>query len=197
MVLNCQLPSRLTSVVHIFQNQWRRNRYLLKLDDVDDHRNLLLLYSSVARAFMSGEFMFLWSEDAWKVRLLNPALGKRRVFLDDDAEHAFPSLPDLTFQDLEGRSLVFPPEVEVRPYKRCLAFHAVRARYNAVKRGWKKEDDLPPEMFNDPQIWSPHIMENRRLKSLVDRWLNNVMCPCRIIELTCAFFRVPFIYKSI
>jgi hypothetical protein len=44
----------------------------------------------------------------------------------------------LTFEDIEGRKLIC--KGKTRPYKRCLNFHASRARSYALKEGWITDD---------------------------------------------------------
>ena len=73
------------------------------------------------------------------------------------------------FQDLQGRSLSFPSSFI--PLKRCLAFHACCARYEAIYvHKWIGENDF----VVDDDAWSPNILEKPDLKKYIELWINNV-----------------------
>jgi hypothetical protein len=57
------------------------------------------------------------------------------------------------------------------PYKRCFAFHASRARYEAIHihKWFRKEDFVVPD-----DAWSPNIVERPELKSYMEAWLKAV-----------------------
>ena len=61
--------------------------------------------------------------------------------------------------------------MNVLPYKRCLAFHASRARFEAIhiKKWFKSEDFIIPD-----DAWSPSILETPELKTQIELWLNKV-----------------------
>ena len=69
-----------------------------------------------------------------------------------------------SLEELEGESLNF---LDAIPYKRCLAFHASRARYEAISiHNWMREED-----FDIPDdAWSNDIREDKELKSYIELW---------------------------
>jgi hypothetical protein len=78
------------------------------------------------------------------------------------------SILNTTFAALEERPL---NTGNVLPFKRCLAFHASRARYEAIhiQKWLKAEDFIIPD-----EAWSPNILESPELKSQIELWLNTV-----------------------
>ena len=88
-----------------------------------------------------------------------------RQFPDFSATNMDPILMN-TIGILEGKPLITGQAI---PYKRCLAFHASRARYEAIHvQKWIKAEE-----FTIPEdAWSPNILETPELKSQIFLWLN-------------------------
>lgn len=75
-----------------------------------------------------------------------------------------------TISSLVDTPLTFPGNLT--PFKRCLAFHATRALYEAKHiHKWKisEEDDAM-----DVDAWSRGISERPELRSQIDSWIGTV-----------------------
>ena len=77
---------------------------------------------------LSSCLKFISKEACEKLNLsVTDVLNTVSSALDNNGRHT-------TFGDLEGRSLIC--KGKTRPYKRCLNFHASRARDYAIEMGW-------------------------------------------------------------
>ncbi|KAI9351341.1 hypothetical protein BDR26DRAFT_890992 [Obelidium mucronatum] len=181
--LNIVLPTQQVTCTHIFQKHWFKERRLLNLSEINEPRNLMLLFRPIEIAFDESRIIFLWdsTSKSFKRKILDPGLRfDSKTMLPptilDLAMRAFPkdytpSTPvnskfKKSLVDLEGDSLKFASSI---PFKRCLAFHATRARYEAihVHKWLQKEDfDIPED------AWSPNISESPELKSFIELWRN-------------------------
>jgi hypothetical protein len=73
---------------------------------------------------------------------------------------------DKTFQDFHGKFLNF--KNAQRPYKRCLSFHAHRARHKAIKKKWISKTELPE--LDDMEAWSPDTRNDVILLDIIKNW---------------------------
>lgn len=70
-----------------------------------------------------------------------------------------------TLAELDGEPLAFDNGI---PLKRCFAFHASRARFEAIyERKWFSVDELD-EIPEDS--WSSDILERPELKTFIESW---------------------------
>ncbi len=106
------------------------------------------------------------------MKILDPNIKGKTVL--ELALRQFPTFPTTsndpilmqTMAALEGNPLITG---QVIPYKRCLAFHASRARYEAIHvHKWIKAE----EFTISDDAWSPNILETPELKSQILLWLN-------------------------
>jgi hypothetical protein len=140
--------------------------------EINGAKNLLLLFKPIEVAFDEGRICFLWDSAAsqFRMKILDPDIKNKSVL--DLAIRQFPKFSatnhilNSTFAALEGTTL---NTRSVLPYKRCVAFHASRARFEAIHiRKWlKAEDFIIPD-----DVWSPSILETPELKSQIELWLN-------------------------
>jgi hypothetical protein len=172
--LGIDFPTSQVTCSHIFQKKWAKSRAIIELKEINDVQNLLLLFKPIEVAFDEGRICFLWdsSVSKFKMKVLDPAIRTKTVL--DLAIRQFPkdsttnvnSILNSTFEALEGNPL---NTGNVLPYKRCLAFHASRSRFEAIHiQKW-----IQPEAFIVPEdAWSPNILEFPELKSKIELWLN-------------------------
>jgi hypothetical protein len=108
---------------------------------------------------------------------LDPKLLKTTTTIFKLAEHCFPktqtawkSLDENLLQSSleQFHSKFLNLQQNSMPYKRCLAFHAHRARFEAIRKRWIGHDDLVE--LDDHEIWSPGVMEDKKLVHLVKSW---------------------------
>ena len=176
--INVTLPLNLVTVSHIFPKRFRNNGWS-PVADIDDVQNTLVLFKPIERAFDCGQLCFVWMNDQnkFRIHILDPKLLEPTNTLFKLAERCFPktqtgwmsldnSLLQSPLGQFNGRFLNL--QQSSMPYKRCLAFHAHRARYEAIKKKWIGENDLSE--LDDDEIWSPGVMEDKKLVDLVSRW---------------------------
>jgi len=175
-LLNVALPLNLVAVAHIFPKRFRHN-YWVPIADIDDVQNTLVLFRPIERAFDRGQLCFVWINDQKKFRIhiLDPKLHTTTI--SKLAEQCFPrtqtgwmsldnSLLKSSFGQFHGQFLNL--QQTAMPYKRCLAFHAHRARFEAINKKWIGANDL--NELDDDEIWSPGFMEDKKLFDLVTQW---------------------------
>ena len=172
--LGIDFPTNQVTCAHIFQKKWAKSRKIIDLQEINDVRNLLLLFKPIEVAFDEGRICFLWDneDNQFKMRVLDPSIrSKTLLHLAQQRLHNFPAtgidpIFSSTIDRLEGRPLTTGNHI---PYKRCLAFHASRARYEAIhiKKWINAEDFIIPD-----DAWSPNILETPELKSQILLWLN-------------------------
>lgn len=158
-ILDVKLPKFLVSAFHVFKPKWAADSYyLLDFDDVVSSRNGLLLFQPIERAFNRSQLCFLKAnrEDSLFLRLLDPGLRDITLFdaclplineidcasINKTVDEVLSALQItltvngrlLTFGDIEGNRIIC--KGKIRPYKRCLNFHAAVARRYALKQGW-------------------------------------------------------------
>jgi len=158
-ILDVVLPNFLVIGAHIFKHEWASDaKILLGIDNIDSTRNGLLLLQPIEKAFDRSRLCFLKgrSQNSFCLKILDPALREQDLLasclpyiteaeckklessFDDVRNSLANSLTidgrQLTFGDLEGRALIC--KGKTRPYKRCLNFHASRARDYAVEMKW-------------------------------------------------------------
>lgn len=176
--LNVTLTLNLVTVAHIFPRRFRHNEWV-PISDIDDVQNTLVLFKPIERAFDCGQLCFVWINDEQKFRIhiLDPKLLKTTTTIFKLAENSFPktqtewksldnSLLQNSLEQFHGKFLNL--QKQSMPYKRCLAFHAHRARFEAIKKKWIGQDDLAE--LDDDEIWSPGVMEDKKLVDLVNSW---------------------------
>ena len=172
--LGIDFPTHQVTCSHIFQRKWAKSRKIIDLQEINDVKNLLLLFKPIEVAFDEGRLCFLWDDSSsqFRMKILDPNIKGKTVL--DLALRQFPNFsatnmdPILmnTIGILEGKPLITGQAI---PYKRCLAFHASRARYEAIHvQKWIKAEE-----FTIPEdAWSPNILETPELKSQILLWLN-------------------------
>ena len=172
--LGIDFPTHQVTCSHIFQRKWAKSRKIIDLQEINDVKNLLLLFKPIEVAFDEGRICFLWdnSSNRFRMKILDPNIKGKTVL--DLALRQFPNFPTTnndpilmqTMAALEGNPLITG---QVIPYKRCLAFHASRARYEAIHvQKWIKAEE-----FTIPEdAWSPNILETPELKSQILLWLS-------------------------
>lgn len=148
---------------HIFQYRWRLFLSILSdFKDINDARNGLLLYKPVEWAFDRAKiFIEVTKTGAMTFRLLDQSL--RNVKLTDKAmelrKEGKQERPlsgsevnlQETFGDLDGRSLQFPPDSNMRPSKRLLALHAHAAWLTFTSLNPKSEVKAPSYNESDDE----------------------------------------------
>lgn len=114
---------------HIFQHRWRK--YLStfsELTHIDDEHNGLLLYKPVEWAFDRAKVCIEVIDGELRFHLLDSDLTQ--VTLKDVAKEikwynvAEEEVSMMTFGDLNGRLVEFPPNTVIRPSRRLLSLHA-------------------------------------------------------------------------
>jgi hypothetical protein len=188
-LLDMELPRHLVIGAHLFKREWSDvAKMLLDIDSVDDARNGLLLYKPLEWAFDTGRLMVVAASGEFVVRLLDPAI--REVALHDKATQLLHKseveqaklLGTLTrdyplpkerstfgaLHDTRAR-LVLP--CGLRPWRRCLCFHAHVVRQQAVRLQWiATKDEAPFEDFwsegSDVMEHVRHWLEDSALLSL-------------------------------
>ena len=174
--LGVPIPTNLVTVAHIFPRRFRHNEWV-PVSDIDHVQNTLVLFKPIERAFDTGRLCFVWTEArrGFRIHILDPALFSttlvklsERTFTDTQKTWKNVDLFPLnaTFQDYHGQYLHL--NASALPFKRCLAFHAHRARYEAIRRKWIKPDDLAE--LDDDNVWSPGAMEDKQLVELINSW---------------------------
>jgi len=179
-ILGVQIFKFLVIGAHIFKREWAHDAPLLVgIDNVDKARNCLLLFKPIEEAFDTSRICFLksTSTEEFELTILDPNLREETLLqscmkfvdtgncmkLEMTREQVVAELSEMltidgrlmTFGDLEGRHLIC--KGKSRPYKRCLNFHAVRARKYAMSQGW---------IENEMQIeftWSPPSGDSGRM----------------------------------
>jgi hypothetical protein len=72
-------------------------------------------------------------------------------------------------RELNGTPLTFNNGI---PFKRCFAFHASRARFEAIyEKNWYRAEELD-EIHDD--AWSPNLRERPELKTFIELWRADV-----------------------
>ncbi len=155
-ILGVDLPKSLVIGGHIFKHEWAgvQAEVLLGIENINSSRNGLLLFCPIEKAFDRSALCFLKADndDAFYLKLLDPnirditLLDACKKYVVDDMDEVLATLKDrltvdgrlLTFGDIEGRPLIC--KGKTRPYKRCLNFHASRARSFALSQGWITDD---------------------------------------------------------
>jgi hypothetical protein len=148
MATGTYLPCDDVCASHIFQHRWGKFLPIFtKLENINDVHNGLFLYKPVEVAFddaqisiraKNGKIRFhLLDEDIRHVTLLNRAVELRRnAKVDKELQEEELLLGSLTFGDLDGQELHFPPGMTIRPSKRLLAIYAYASWREAKKKGY-------------------------------------------------------------
>jgi hypothetical protein len=162
-ILDILLPSFLVIGAHIFKHEWAKDApILLGIKNIDSTRNGLLLFHPIEKAFDCSQLCFVKNEGegAFQLKILDPSLRDQELLTsclkfisekdcqnlnlslsemhDIVSEALFRNGRQLTFGDLEGNELIC--KGKTTPYKRCLNFHASRARDYAIQKKWISPD---------------------------------------------------------
>ena len=188
-LLDVELPRHLVIGAHLFKREWSdMAKMLLDIDSVDDARNGLLLYKPLEWAFNTGRLMVVAESGEFIVRLLDPAIrevalhakatqllhksGVEQATLLGTLTRDYP-LPDelSTFGALHDARARLVLPCGLRPWRRCLCFHAHVVRHQAVRMQWiATEDEAPFEDFwseeSDAMERVRHWLEHSMLLSL-------------------------------
>lgn len=157
--LEIKLPSFLVIGSHMFKHEWASDaQVILKFNNINNPRNGLLLFQPLEKAFDRSQLCFvkcLTNNDQFTLKLLDQNLRNRSLFeacvqyvtetscatIDKTVEQVCTLLESrlrnkdgrpLMFNDVEGMSLIC--RGYIRPFKRCLNFHANRAHDYARKK---------------------------------------------------------------
>jgi hypothetical protein len=175
--LNVKIPKYQINCSHIFQKRWFRDRRIIDLAEIHDPRNIILIFKPIEVIFDEGRIIFVWDKvtNTFKMKVLDPKIMETTIFdlairqfpNDYKDQTEVPKIFHLTIRNLIGTSLNFPERLT--PFKRCFAFHASRAVYEAIHiHKWDiKEDDFVIE----DDAWSPGISEKPELKAQLDSWI--------------------------
>nr|QUJ09348.1 crinkler 23 [Plasmopara viticola] len=165
MLLDTALPAALVVASHLFR---QKNEFiaeqLMRISDIDDVRNGLLLFKPLEHALDHFQISFIYdqSSNEFRLKIFDHSVRPQRLFgkLDNKQRASLlrgqalpknwrsrgPRLAPGTvydiqtiFGDLEGRALRFK-SVE-RPYKRCLNLQARLARMQAIEKDWIRLDE--------------------------------------------------------
>ena len=88
-------------------------------------------------------------------------MDKNKLFKGYDVRQLPQEVMDTTFKELNGKSLVFSNDI--RPFKRCLSFHALQAFARAKEEGWLPDDfkldkDVSLDyMTDDGKTWYKNV----------------------------------------
>jgi hypothetical protein len=99
----------------------------LEPSDIHNTQNVLRLQKDIERAFDQRKLTFIHDGSKLCVRILCP-----------DLYAEFLTGTTISFQDIEGRELLFPRSKE--PFRRLLAHHCMVAHRHARAMGWTDED---------------------------------------------------------
>ena len=173
--LGVSLPTNEVICSHIFQKRWAPSRRIVDLSEINDPSNLILLHKPIEVLFDEGRICFLWNSDTQQfgMKILDPSIGSKTILELTQKQSPLFANSDSIFQQtlasLDGRPL--NTGGARMPYKRCFAFHASRARYEAIHihKWFGKDDFVVPD-----EAWSPNILERPELKSYMEAWLRAV-----------------------
>lgn len=141
---------------------------------VRDVRNGLLLYKPLEDAADQGRLVFLWNGVRYFCRVLDPDLksvslvAKARELLQGKFEPPSQAIQDLSFGDVDGRSLDLSM-AQSPPLRRALGCLALISLSAAARLGWCREEEIDPivqEMLSEGDY-----KENVRI------WLENLSLP--------------------
>jgi hypothetical protein len=139
MILNQYLPKNLVIGSHIYKASTYGSGledFGLKMTDLYNERNGLLLYESIEKAFDMKEVCFLYN--AFNMTLTLHVLRKDllpiSVISPKNATLVPPACASLLFSDIDGSVLQLPPGIY--PYKRILSWHARCSVRHANSMGW-------------------------------------------------------------
>jgi hypothetical protein len=140
---HCQILGENTEHVlnaHIWPDHNKSNLVLvdLKPTDIDEPKNILRLHRGIERFFDHKQITFIQSGSSdFLLKVLDPSIGTE--VLEDTS-------PSLTFNDIDGRPLIFPNRK--RPWRRLLATHSIYAHRHARDSGWLLSDELTAAELN-------------------------------------------------
>ena len=89
--LGIEFPTNQVTCSHLFQKKWAKSRAIIDLKDINDVKNLLLLFKPIEVAFDEGRICFLWdnSSNQFKMIVLDPEIRSKTVL--DLASKQFPN----------------------------------------------------------------------------------------------------------
>ena len=178
-LLDIHFPQYQVTCSHLFQKRWNNFIQILDLKFIDDPQNIVFLFKPIEIAFDHGKIIFLWNNasQSFVLHILDPCLLDKTVleltlqlcpsFLFTLPLPENESIIYRTFEELAGSVLNFPGSAIA--YKRCFAFHAKRAIYEAV---YVKKWNINVDKFSiEEEAWSPNIKEKPNLKAIIDKWM--------------------------
>jgi HNH endonuclease len=148
MVLDTYFPSKLVTAAHLFR---RSTEYLasmvMKIDDIDDMKNGMLLFKPLEKAFDHFQISFLSTGagmGSFHLKLFDNQLQNTKLvdFLTKNQKALLNSAVskwgckyrmDTTFEQVDGYPIAF--KNLHRPYNRCLNLQARIANFKASKEG--------------------------------------------------------------
>lgn len=141
MLLDVELDKSVVIGSHIFKHEWEKFKGICGLDNINDHRNCMLLFQPIEKAFDSSQLCFILDKTSGKLvlKLLNPNLKNTTVYRAaknlNISDEAMGSLDKkLKFGDLDGKPL--KSSTGKFPFKSLLNLHARTARDTAIKNNW-------------------------------------------------------------
>lgn len=138
MLLNDYLPKSSVIGSHIYKAATYGSGledFGLRVVDLWNERNGMLLYQSIEKAFDVKEVCFIYNSlrSQLCILVLKPDLLGEKVLSPVD-QSTYPSLATITFSDLNGRPLQLP--AGIFPFRRILSFHAKCSLRYAVGMTW-------------------------------------------------------------
>lgn len=207
-ILGIKLPTFIVIGSHVFKHEWAEDaEILLGIKNIDSTRNGFLLFQPIEKAYHHRSqlcFVKEQKDSSFCLKILDPSLREQdllaacKPFLSDticakagisvdqaasDIAEALGQANISKFGDLEGRPLIC--NGITRPYKRCLNFHASRARSHALEKGWisgnvnfqycwsENFDETVLEkyfMTLEPSFEDPNVITNDGPASFADDW---------------------------
>jgi hypothetical protein len=172
-LLGVQVPLKYLTCSHLFQKRWHRRVRDFGLSNINSGKNILILLKIFEEAFDAGRFVLLADKQTGLIRckIIDNELKSKK--LDEAMKDVLPNyrIGDVDFKgktcfgDFDGQQLHFLNTE--RPYTRCLSFHALVAREQAIDFGWIDENEL--KELDDDDMWSDGFLDEKSRK-LIEEW---------------------------
>ncbi|CAL8463682.1 g3216 [Coccomyxa elongata] len=149
MLTGEKLPVSTVIASHLYKCEWKEFAEVdMGLEDIDDVGNGLLMWKPIEHAFNTSALCFVHDKGMDRfvahvldLSLLDVSLSARGAKLMGASWVASPPgsrAASLTYRDIDGEALRFPPNCLQRPLKRVLCYQAHLAKKEASKQGWRQ-----------------------------------------------------------
>ena len=79
--LGIDFPTNYVNFSHIFQRKWAKSRKIIYLQEINDVKNLLLLFKPIEVAFDEGRICFIWDDavSQFRMKVLDPSIRRQTL----------------------------------------------------------------------------------------------------------------------